>query len=148
MADHLTKEEISHLKKFFNTIDKEGEDEITAEKFRIFLSSFSFQPTDRELKEMLGIDAASNGRLNFDQFSKIMSQQLRMDYSDDEFKTGFEIFDKNNDGFITAKDLQHVMIKLGVFITMEEAKEMILEEDFDGDGQVSFEEFVRLINNN
>ena len=41
--------------------------------------------------------------------------------------------------------LRHVMTNLGEKLTDEEVEEMIREADIDGDGQVNYEEFVRMM---
>ena len=41
--------------------------------------------------------------------------------------------------------LRHVMTNLGEKLTDEEVDEMIREADVDGDGQVNYEEFVRMM---
>jgi Ca2+-binding EF-hand superfamily protein len=48
-------------------------------------------------------------------------------------------------GFITFKNLKRVAKELGENLTDEEIQEMIDEADRDGDGQVSEEEFVRIM---
>ena len=40
--------------------------------------------------------------------------------------------------------LRHVMTNLGEKLTDEEVDEMIREADVDGDGQVNYEEFVKV----
>jgi len=58
----------------------------------------------------------------------------------------FRVFDKNNDGFITADELQHVMTNLGEKLSEEEIADMIKEADLDGDGKVSYTGELGLIN--
>ena len=41
--------------------------------------------------------------------------------------------------------LRHVMINLGEKLTDEEVEQMIREADLDGDGQVDYDEFVRMM---
>lgn len=41
--------------------------------------------------------------------------------------------------------LRHVMINLGEKLTDEEVEQMIKEADLDGDGQVCFDEFVKMM---
>lgn len=41
--------------------------------------------------------------------------------------------------------LRHVMINLGEKLTDEEVEQMIREADMDGDGQVNYDEFVRIM---
>ena len=44
----------------------------------------------------------------------------------------------------TCSQLRHVMTNLGEKLTDEEVDEMIREADVDGDGQVNYEEFVKV----
>ena len=46
---------------------------------------------------------------------------------------------------ICAEELMNVMISLGNPRTMEEIKEMIAEEDPDGDGLITKEEFTKML---
>ena len=55
----------------------------------------------------------------------------------------FKVFDKDGNGFISAAELRHVMTNLGEKLTEDEVDEMIKEADFDGDGQVNYDEFVK-----
>jgi Ca2+-binding EF-hand superfamily protein len=54
-------------------------------------------------------------------------------------KEAFKVFDKDNNGFISQSELRLVMVNLGEKLTDDELKEMILEADIDGDGQVNYE---------
>ena len=66
---------------------------------------------------------------------------LRKDYLDYIFK----YFDKDGNGYITALELSSVMNSLGEKLTEEEVEEMIREADIDGDGQIDYDEFVRMM---
>lgn len=63
-----------------------------------------------------------------------------------EYKDAFEMFDKDKDGTITAKELLNVMRSLNQEPTEQELNEMINEVDVDGNGRIDFEEFVSLMN--
>ena len=62
-----------------------------------------------------------------------------------EFKEAFRVFDKDGNGFISAAELRHIMTNLGEKLTDEEVDEMIREADIDGDGQINYEEFVKVM---
>ena len=55
------------------------------------------------------------------------------------------MFDDDESGFITLKNLRRVAKEIGENMTDEELQEMIEEADRDGDGQVSEEEFLRMM---
>ena len=52
---------------------------------------------------------------------------------------------KDGNGFISAEELMHVMNSLGEKLSDDEVGEMIREADVDGDGQVNYEEFVKMM---
>ena len=63
-----------------------------------------------------------------------------------EYRDAFEMFDKDKDGTITAKELDNVMKSLNQDPSEHEIHDMIAEVDIDGNGQIDFEEFVSLMN--
>ena len=60
--------------------------------------------------------------------------------------TTFRVFDKNGDGFIQLEELKAVMKSLGNKLTDKELDDMLKKYDADGDGQISYEEFVVMMN--
>ena len=64
---------------------------------------------------------------------------LFINFSEEEIREAFRVFDKDGNGFISAAELRHVMTNLGEKLTDEEVDEMIREADIDGDGQVNYE---------
>ncbi len=62
-----------------------------------------------------------------------------------EFKEAFKIFDKDDSGFITTKELGTVMRSLGQNPSEEELADMIYQVDKDGSGTIDFNEFLSLM---
>jgi calmodulin len=62
-----------------------------------------------------------------------------------ELKEAFSLFDKDGDGTITIDELSIVMKSIGQASSLEAVKEMINEIDDDNDGEVSYEEFLKLM---
>lgn len=62
-----------------------------------------------------------------------------------EYREAFALFDKDNDGSITTKELGVVMKSLGQNPTDAELTDMINEIDVDGNGSVDFEEFLQMM---
>ncbi|XP_047969066.1 probable calcium-binding protein CML46 [Salvia hispanica] len=64
----------------------------------------------------------------------------------EEVREAFRMFDENDDGFVDAEELEKVMSSLGlVGLSQQECERMIMVFDDDGDGRISFGEFVKLI---
>ena len=62
-----------------------------------------------------------------------------------EIKEAFSLFDKNGDGKITIKELGTVMKSLGQNLTKAELKDIIKENDADGNGVIDFSEFQSMM---
>ncbi len=83
--------------------------------------------------------------ISFDDFCRII-QDFTSQSNDGYFQETFRAFDKNSDGFITAKEIKKTMKELGERLTDKQAKEMLKIADSNGDGKLSKEEFRILFN--
>ena len=54
-----------------------------------------------------------NDNIEFDEFISIMEAKMRTMIPDENIKEAFKIFDRDNNGFISLKELQHVLYCLG-----------------------------------
>ena len=62
-----------------------------------------------------------------------------------ELKEAFNVFDADGNGFISAQELMSVLNNIGESVTDEEIDLMINEADLDGDGQMDWDEFVKIM---
>ena len=60
-------------------------------------------------------------------------------------REAFRIFDKDGNGFITVAEMREAMKNLAEKFTDEEVDGLIAQADTDGDGQVNYEEFVKMM---
>ena len=61
------------------------------------------------------------------------------------YRETFKAFDRNGDGTISTKELGVVMRTLGQNPTEAELSDLIAEIDQDGNGEIDFDEFVKLM---
>lgn len=61
------------------------------------------------------------------------------DDEDEDLKKVFSIFDKDNNGYITADELKVAMENLNEKLTDDDVNEMIREADLNNDGKVNYE---------
>mgnify|MGYP003710829761 CR=1 FL=1 len=146
MADQLTEEQIAEFKEAFSLFDKDGDGTITTKELGTVMRSLGQNPTEAELQDMINeVDADGNGTIDFPEFLTMMARKMKDTDSEEEIKEAFKVFDKDGNGFISAAELRHVMTNLGEKLTDEEVDEMIREADVDGDGQINYEEFVKML---
>ncbi|KAK9664487.1 hypothetical protein RND81_14G045800 [Saponaria officinalis] len=146
MAEQLTDDQISEFKEAFSLFDKDGDGCITTKELGTVMRSLGQNPTEAELQDMINeVDADGNGTIDFPEFLNLMARKMKDTDSEEELKEAFRVFDKDQNGFISAAELRHVMTNLGEKLTDEEVDEMIREADVDGDGQINYEEFVKVM---
>ncbi|XP_027339919.1 calmodulin-2/4 isoform X1 [Abrus precatorius] len=156
MADQLTDDQIAEFKEAFSLFDKDGDGLfpqiplslccITTKELGTVMRSLGQNPTEAELQDMINeVDADGNGTIDFPEFLNLMARKMKDTDSEEELKEAFRVFDKDQNGFISAAELRHVMTNLGEKLTDEEVDEMIREADVDGDGQINYEEFVKVM---
>lgn len=66
----------------------------------------------------------------------MMARKMKDTDSEEEIREAFKVFDRDNNGFISAAELRHVMTSIGEKLTDDEVDEMIREADQDGDGRI------------
>ncbi|RCV19397.1 hypothetical protein SEVIR_3G397500v4 [Setaria viridis] len=152
--DLLNPEQISEFREAFAFFDKDGDGCITVEELATVMGSLQgTRPSAEELREMIrDADADGNGTIDFAEFLGLMARKTAGAGGDgdgadpdEELREAFKVFDKDQNGYISATELRHVMINLGEKLTDEEVEQMIREADLDGDGQVNYDEFVRMM---
>ncbi|KAG6495396.1 hypothetical protein ZIOFF_043202 [Zingiber officinale] len=146
MAEQLTDDQIAEFKEAFSLFDKDGDGCITTKELGTVMRSLGQNPTEAELQDMINeVDADGNGTIDFPEFLNLMARKMKDTDSEEELREAFRVFDKDQNGFISAAELRHVMTNLGEKLTDEEVDEMIREADVDGDGQINYDEFVKVM---
>ncbi|GFP85821.1 calmodulin-like protein 11 [Phtheirospermum japonicum] len=143
MADVLNEEQIVEFQEAFSLFDKDGDGCITIEELATVIRSLDQNPSEEELQDMINeVDSDGNGTIEFAEFLNLMANKLKETDAEAELKEAFKVFDKDQNGYISANE---VMINLGEKLTDEEVAQMISEADLDGDGQVNYDEFVKMM---
>lgn len=142
----LTEEQKADIKEAFDLFDPDGTGKIATRELKVAIRALGFEPTREEIRKLIAnVDPEGLGKLSFDEFLDLMSVKMGEKDSKDEVLKAFKLFDDDNTGKITFKNLKRVAKELGENLTDEELQEMIEEADRDGDGEISQEEFLRVM---
>jgi calmodulin len=60
----------------------------------------------------------------------------------DQSREDFDAFDKNGDGLVSIAELLKLMGEIGEDLSPAEAGDALRRADTDGDGELSFDEFI------
>ena len=87
----------------------------------------------------------TNQSITLDEFMTIVVPRLKPRNSREEIMKIFKLFDEDNTGKISFKNLKKVAKELGENISDNELRDLIQEADRDNDGLVTPEEFYRVM---
>jgi len=142
----LKEEQKAEIREAFDLFDTDGTGTINVKELKVAMRALGFEPKKEEMKAMISeVDADANGSIDFNDFLKIMSQKMAERDPKDEILKAFKLFDDDESGKISFKNLKRVSKELGENLTDEELQEMIDEADMDGDGEVNESEFLRIM---
>nr|XP_050045161.1 calmodulin-A-like [Dermacentor andersoni] len=140
-------EEAARWQQAFELFDRNCDGLITAQELGAVMLTLGYEASNIEVERMVA-QANTSGKDNVDfrEFMALLAQQpdAPSENIQEEIEVLFKIFDKYGQGYITATDLRHVMSSLNESVTDRELDTMMFAADKDGDGLVSYEEFVAL----
>ena len=148
ILENLTDEQIAEFKEAFQIFDKDGDGSITTKELGTVMRSLGQNPSDDEIRQMIiDVDEDKSETIDFKEFLGLMAKKMKENDSEDELIDAFKVFDRDDNGKISAHELRYVMLSSGEDLTEQVIQEMVLEADTDGDGFIDYEEFVRIMMN-
>eukprot|EP01118_Nematostelium_gracile_P019968 TRINITY_DN949_c0_g1_i2.p2 TRINITY_DN949_c0_g1~~TRINITY_DN949_c0_g1_i2.p2 ORF type:complete len:157 (+),score=48.53 TRINITY_DN949_c0_g1_i2:90-560(+) len=146
---NLSEKQLEELKQSFRLFDKNGDGKITHSELRDAMKKLGVDLSKKEVTELIkSVDKNKNGTVEFDEFVELMKDSFGEPSAEDEenkLREAFKVFDRNGDGSISKDELVQVMKNLGRKLTKQEAEDMLKSADTDGNGQIDYEEFIRLM---
>ncbi|NXA79533.1 CETN2 protein, partial [Thryothorus ludovicianus] len=142
----LPEELQQEIREAFELFHTDGSDSIDVKELKVAMRALGFEPKKEEIKKIISdVDKEGTGKISFTDFLAVMSQKMAEKDSKEEILKAFKLFDDDETGKISFKNLKRVARDLGENLTDEELQEMIDEADRDGDGEVSEQEFLRIM---
>jgi len=151
ILDSLSNKERREFREAFRLFDKDDDGTITWLELQEVFTALNYHFTDEQIKKMVStIDVDGDGQIDLEEFILMMRGK---DYGDpknkksyiDELRDAFEVMDKDGNGSISMSELAYVMKALGETLETDEIAVMVSEADTDGDGNIDFEEFEKLM---
>ena len=148
----LTEQEICELHEAFNIFDIESKGSIETYSLVLLMNALKQYPSKEEIEQILKeVEIYNDGQIYFNQFLKIMAKRLKniKDDEDKYLKSLFDELDRNKNGLISIKEIRNIVShsKENENITDKEIEFIMKEANTDGDGLISFEEFMMIMKN-
>uniref|UniRef100_A0A915Q2Q2 EF-hand domain-containing protein n=1 Tax=Setaria digitata TaxID=48799 RepID=A0A915Q2Q2_9BILA len=137
------------LQEAFSKCDPESTGVTSIKNLKTILRSLGFEPRNDEIR-VLTAKIEENGKqrkdkVTFEELSALLSEKLDERNGVREMRAAFELFDSDFKGYITIDDLRKVAKELGETIAEDQLREMILEADTRGSGNVCEADFCTMM---
>eukprot|EP00486_Rosalina_sp_Unknown_P016457 CAMPEP_0201591624 /NCGR_PEP_ID=MMETSP0190_2-20130828/189744_1 /ASSEMBLY_ACC=CAM_ASM_000263 /TAXON_ID=37353 /ORGANISM="Rosalina sp." /LENGTH=270 /DNA_ID=CAMNT_0048050029 /DNA_START=121 /DNA_END=934 /DNA_ORIENTATION=+ len=115
-------------------------------ELRVAMRALGFDIKKQEIKKIQQeYDREELGGIKFDDFEEIMTRKILNRDPDEEIFKAFQLFDDDQTGKISIKNLKRVARELGESLQDDELQAMIDEFDKDEDGEINLEEFSNIM---
>ncbi|BFZ11725.1 hypothetical protein BsWGS_14764 [Bradybaena similaris] len=143
MAKHVLKDE--ELQEAF-TMHCSPDNTIPLSKLGAVIRSLGRAPTEAQLQALIKeFESKGVHTLTRQQVEAIIKKYEFPPESPEALREAFRLFDKEGTGMIAAVEVSHILCNLGEKLPKEDMDEVVREADPNGEGQISIDELVRLI---
>lgn len=146
IAQQLPDSEIHQLKKIFTSLDIGGDGRLTVAEVMAGVKNAGLKNVPAELEQMLkSVDSDGSGQIDYTEFIAACLDK-RQYIQEDRLWSAFRVFDTDNSGKISKKELSSLLAggKLED-VCRANIDDILKDADRDGDGEISFEEFVAMM---
>merc|ERR1711927_102890 len=133
----LTDEQVEEVREVFGLFDADQSGAIDCRELKGAMRALGFEVKNEELIKMVSdIDTDGNGTVEFKEFMGMMTGKMGEKDSREDIVKVFKMFDDDSTNKISFRNLARVA---------EELQDMINQSDKDGDGEINFDEFYRIM---
>ena len=117
---------MQELREAFDLFDTDGSGSIDTKELQVALRALGFDSKKEKVRKMIAdIDLDGSGTIDFEEFVEMMTGKMGDRDSPDEIRRVFKLFDDDETGRISFRNLKRVARELGENMTDEELQEMI-----------------------
>ncbi|CAK8542196.1 unnamed protein product [Lathyrus sativus] len=148
------------LRRIFDMFDKNGDSMITVQEINQALNLLGLEAEFKDVESMIkSYIKPGNEGLTYEDFVALheslgdtyfgVTEEVDEETQNDDLWEAFKVFDEDGDGYISAKELQVVLGKLGLVEgnMIDNVQRMIVSVDTNNDGLVDFNEFKDMMRN-
>jgi calcium-dependent protein kinase len=134
----MTACEMKHVRKLFESFDKNGDGKLSLEEIREGIKDYSgsFQLDPEEIMKECDLD--KNGFVDYSEFLAAVSMKS-LQVNKQKLKAAFDAIDSDGNGKITRSELRQALVGMS---NEKNVNDIIAQIDRNGDGEIDLEEFT------
>jgi len=139
-------ERMKGVYEMFKLFDKDGDGHVSSGEIKSLLVAIGRNPIDEEIKKFVSeVDKDGNGEIDIKEFLTFIEEYENVPRSkQEEIVEAFKVFDLDENGYITLDEFKTILMKFGGEFTEKEVSEIFKLADSNGDGKLTYAEFVEL----
>ncbi|CAI9170854.1 unnamed protein product [Rangifer tarandus platyrhynchus] len=142
----LSEEQKQEIKDAFELFDTDKDEAIDYHELKVAMRALGFDVKKADvLKILKDYDREATGKITFEDFNEVVTDWILERDPHEEILKAFKLFDDDDSGKISLRNLRRVARELGENMSDEELRAMIEEFDKDGDGEINQEEFIAIM---
>lgn len=128
---------------------KDEHNYITTEKLKEAFDAIDALGDIHDIQMLIDdIDDNGDGKIDEEEFRNLMTRKFLGEDDDSSFVHAFEMLDVNRDGYIPLAELRSILMKEGQQpLSEQEADELMMFADVEGDGLIEYKSFLRWLSN-
>eukprot|EP00112_Aurelia_sp_Birch-Aquarium-sp1_P013455 Seg2857.3 transcript_id=Seg2857.3/GoldUCD/mRNA.D3Y31 product=Calmodulin protein_id=Seg2857.3/GoldUCD/D3Y31 len=143
----ISEGDLEELNQIFGIFDQDNDGQIAASELRNIIGSLGQSTTEAEIMDMVdSIDSDGNGMIEFPEFLAMVNGKLSKSRQREQLQKIFKIFDTDESNEINAENLKRMFSIFGQDFKEKEIANMLAEADYDQDGKVGLEDFLKMMN--
>merc|ERR1740121_3398071 len=146
IATQLNDNEIKKLRDIFISMDKNADGTVTFAELKEGVEKSGLKDIPSDFQDIwAGVDSGGSGQIDYADF--LAATLDKKTYVQEQtLWAAFRDFDKNGDGRISREELEKVLLKTDASDqSRREIMEVLKNNDSDGDGMISFDEFAAMM---
>lgn len=145
LQDQLLDEQKQEIYEAFSLFDMNNDGYLDYHELKVAMRALGFDLPKREILDLIEqYDRDGRHLMQYEDFYMIMGEKIVKRDPLEEIRRAFKLFDDDQTGKISLKNLRRVAKELGENLTDEELRAMIEEFDLDGDGEIDEQEFIAI----
>merc|ERR1712146_881686 len=141
----LSEEQIEEIREAFNLFDADNSGAIDVRELKAAMRPRLRGQEGGAEEDDLRHRQRRQRSIEFQEILEMMTGKMGEKDTREDIEKVFKLFDDDNTGKISLRNLRRVAQELGENIDEEELQDMINQADRDGDGEINIDEFYRIM---